>query len=91
MKVSFDPSVISLLIGTFNTHLFYPSANTNLSAWLTHPSYTPDIIAVGLQELPWSVTLFEQKPGHPWRQLIEQTLPTYRLLSSIRMLSNSFY
>ena len=87
MKVALDPSIISILIGSFNTHLFYPPANANLSAWLNHPSVTPDIVAVGLQELPLSVTLFEQKSESQWRKLIEQTLPSYRLLSSIRMLS----
>jgi hypothetical protein len=78
-------SKLSILIGSFNTHKLYPPPDINLSSWITHKSITPDIIAIGLQELPLTLTLFEQKSEYVWRKLIEKTLTNYQLLSSVRL------
>ncbi|UJR26756.1 hypothetical protein I4U23_008071 [Adineta vaga] len=77
-KVSSD---LSILIGSFNTHKLYPPSDINLSSWLIYPHITPQIIAIGLQELPLAFTTNQQKSEYQWIELIEKTLPNYRLLS----------
>ncbi|CAF3800398.1 unnamed protein product [Rotaria sordida] len=79
------PSSSSILIGSFNTHKRYPPADLNLSSWLIHQSITPHIIAIGLQELPSSFFFLKKKSQDQWIELIEKTLPNYKLLSYIRL------
>lgn len=77
-------SNLSILVGSFNTHKLYPPSDINLSSWITHQSITtPQIIAIGLQELP--LTIFQQKSEYIWRKIIEKTLPNYQLLSYVRL------
>jgi len=76
---------LSILIGSFNTHKLYPPFDINLSSWITHHSHHPHIIAIGLQELPLTLTLYQQKSESLWKNLIEKTLPNYQLLSSVRL------
>ncbi len=77
-------SNLSILVGSFNTHKLYPPSGINLSSWITHQSTTtPQIIAIGLQELP--LTFFQQKSEYIWRKIIEKTLPNYQLLSYVRL------
>ncbi len=82
-------SSLSILIGSFNTHKLYPPADINLSSWLTYKSYTPNIIAIGLQELPFTYSIFQQKSVYQWKELIEKTLTNYQLLSSVRLNSKT--
>ncbi len=76
---------LSILIASFNTHRLYPPPDINLSSWLIHKSHSPHIVAIGLQELPLTFTLFQQKSEYEWIKLIEKTLPNYQLLSRIRL------
>ncbi|CAF1042674.1 unnamed protein product [Rotaria sp. Silwood1] len=76
---------LSILIGSFNTHKYYPPTDINLSSWLIYQSITPHIIAIGLQELPFSYLFLQQKSEYQWIKLIEKTLPNYKLLSRVRL------
>ncbi|CAF2436640.1 unnamed protein product [Rotaria sp. Silwood2] len=78
-------SSLSILIGSFNTHKCYPPTDINLSSWLIHQSISPHIIAIGLQELPFSFLFLRNKSEYQWIKLIEKTLPNYKLLSRIRL------
>lgn len=83
---NFLPSPLSILIGSLNTHRLHPPSDINLSAWLTHKSYTPHIVAIGLQELPLTFSVFpSQKSEYEWIKSIEKTLPNYQLLSRVRL------
>ncbi len=84
-------SPLSILIGSFNTHKLYPPIDINLSPWLTYKSYTPHIIAIGLQELPLNFSVFQQKSEYQWKNLIDKTLPNYQLLSRIRLNSKKYF
>ena len=78
-------SSLSILIGSFNTHKLYPPVDTDLSSWLTYKSYRPHIVAIGLQELPFTYSIFQRKSVDRWQELIEKTLPNYQLLTSVRL------
>jgi len=85
MSESNIASSLSILIGSLNTHRLYPPPDINLSSWLTYKSSTPHIVAIGLQELPFTYSFLQQKSDYQWKELIEKTLPNYQLLSSVRL------
>ncbi|CAF1230760.1 unnamed protein product [Adineta steineri] len=85
MTESNSSSPLSILIGSFNINKRYPPSDINLSSWLTYPSITPHIVAIGLQELPLTFTFSQQKSVYEWTQLLERTLPNYQLLSHVRL------
>jgi hypothetical protein len=77
---------LSILIGSFNIHKLHPPSDINLSSWLTHQSNpSPQIVAIGLQELPLTLPFLQQKSEDKWMKLIEKTLPNYQLLSRVRL------
>jgi hypothetical protein len=86
MTESNSSSPLSILIGSFNTHRLHPPSDINLSSWLTHKTHTPHIIAIGLQESPFTFSFFQpEKSEYEWIKSIEKTLPNYQLLSRVRL------
>ena len=84
--------MLSILIGSFNTYKQYPSSNNDLSPWLISKSQIiPNLIVIGLQELPLNFSLFEQKSEYQWKKLIEKTLPDYQLLSHVRLNGTEYF
>jgi len=84
--------MLSILIGSFNTYKQYPSSNIDLSPWLISKSQIiPNLIVIGLQELPLNFSLFEQKSEYQWKKLIEKTLPDYQLLSHVRLNGTEYF
>ena len=78
-------SSLSILVGSFNTYKRYPPSTIDLSAWLTHPSCTPHIVAVGFQELPISYNFLPEKSESHCLTLLDKTLPHHRLFSRVRL------
>ena len=79
-------SPLSILIGSFNIHKLYPPPDIDLSSWLTHQSNPPpQIVAIGLQELPLTFPFLQQKSENKWMKSIEKTLPNHQLLSRVRL------